>query len=274
MTRTITDDMDRFAGLIRNNQPVHISRFGDGEVLAMKMKFLTPANGEWDSGASFRTLHARKLLLESFRWKSPTYYVGIPCRCCQGSMFDECARFSGQDETQLTFSNIFVNANHRFFVSTLLPVFLNKQTQVVVNRRFSNVQVSSTIGRLIPVDDDAWLDVNNIWNIISDDIRHNHRTAVLISAGPLASIIVRRIGEVFPTVTALDVGSALSSLGNANLLVRDFTSSDSEYHGRVCVWNTPDRVRVDDWTKNPDIRFVRELLISKLRSVKHAAKGI
>jgi hypothetical protein len=127
-------DLIEMESRLTRRQPFAFSRVGDGELAIL--------NGERRSRAEFRfnpvdrgDLFLRDRLLESFRYRSESYYVGISCpRCVGEERFQWAKRMCIQPEARLTWTTLFVNSNYRYFSQHVVPLFMITSISVILRR--------------------------------------------------------------------------------------------------------------------------------------------
>ena len=90
--------------------PFAFSKFADGEWSAMLNENLN--NSEFENTPHTEERY-REELINAIKYKDPHYYIGTCCPCCNGDRAEKMRAFSGQDEDQMTFANVFVNSNPR-----------------------------------------------------------------------------------------------------------------------------------------------------------------
>ena len=133
-------DFTKFKGMIQNHEPFAISRNNDGEMIILFDQFIdirTKLNGEFVYDPKNKE-HSffREKLEESTQHKGDNYYVGIACRCCVGNeKHERLKKLVGQDESHLTWGNIFVNSNFNQFHSEIIPLFKDYKVVMVVNHK-------------------------------------------------------------------------------------------------------------------------------------------
>ena len=85
MAKIFRQEIEILFGRLKSRVPFAFSKYADGEWSAMRGGFVN--NGEFISAQDEHTEFSRRLLIDSFMYKHPSYYVGISCPCCQGQEF-------------------------------------------------------------------------------------------------------------------------------------------------------------------------------------------
>lgn len=233
--KIFTQEIQKFYDKLVSGEKFSFSKYADGEWMAMQGQFSTPGNGEWHIGPD--TQISRDMLIESFRYKDPGYYVGISCPCCQGDNHYYMKDFSGQDEDHLTFANLFVNSNYQFFIDNFIPEFAKREIVLVANYN------SLDRLKLLPfkvtdfhaVDYDAWVQNLDLIDFMQKQ-RYNNKL-ILFSCGPLGNILAHKLWQENKNNTYIDVGSTLDLwLGNDVRNKRCYAVGIKSFSEKVCHW--------------------------------------
>jgi len=218
-----------------------ISRYGDGEMVVMdgkKIDITRKANGEFRYDPEVKKdEESRQMLIDSFKYRSDNYFVGIGCRCCVGdNNFMKMKDLSGQYEENLTWANIFVNSNYEHVKNDLIPL-LSKKKVVMVAHAMADISglpfdVVKTF-RCLPNAFTRSIElVDEIKDWIKDNDVKDH--VFVMCAGPLACILAHKLHEFNKENTYIDFGSGLDvmmSLGKT----RGYLAGD-HYLTKTCVW--------------------------------------
>jgi hypothetical protein len=236
-SKSFRGDIDIFLGMLERKEPFAIARYGDGELAVIQNKQLD--NGEFSFYRNEKWQAARQLLIESFKYQAPNYYVGIGCPCCIGQEdFDYSVEESGQSITNLTWSNIFVNSNFDYFAEKGLPLFDKFDHKVITfNKTGSIAKLPFGVDRVLLVGKNAWVDDQPIISRIEDLARTVSGALFLFAAGPFANILVTKAHAANPENTYIDIGSAL----NKYLFIGQQQTSRGYLRGastlsKTCVW--------------------------------------
>lgn len=231
--KIFNEEIVKFYQKLTSNRHFAFSKYADGEWSAIKREYSTPGNGEWI--ISPETERSCELLTKSFKYQDPGYYVGISCPCCQGANHYAMIDFSGQLTSQLTFANLFVNANYNFYLEKFIPEFSNKEIILVANRNSDITKLPFKVEEFYGVGYNAWVDD---LNIIQHIIQQNYYDKLLLfSCGPLGNILCHQLWSSNKNNTYLDVGSTLDIwLNNDFKNKRCYAIGISEFSEKQCIW--------------------------------------
>jgi hypothetical protein len=212
-----------------SREPFAFSKYADGEWSAMKGANLF--NGEFLS--DYTTENSRKLLIESFLYRHPKYYVGISCPCCQGIEFNRMKEASGQDETNLTFANIFVNSNYSFYKDNFIGEYANWKINLIANEKADLSKLPFKVERFFPIKINAWVENLNLINELKS--LNTNGELYLFCAGPFGNILAHQLWNNNKTNTYMDIGSTLNPWLGFEGFKRGYLHGSSDLN-KVCVW--------------------------------------
>lgn len=233
--KLFTDEIKKFHAKLLSGENFSLARFGDGEMIALRKEIVNSGYGEWTTyGPEMQYELSRKLLLDSFTHKSPGYYVGIVCPCCQGQAnFENMKSISGQSEDTLTFANIFVNSNYRYYVENFIPQFQKRDVILVANET-SNIKSLPFNPRFIGVGYNAWVQdlgvIDYLKSIKTKDIIY------LFACGPLGKILAHELWVNNKSNTYLDIGSTLHPWLGSDINIRGYYQEGSFHSSLICTW--------------------------------------
>lgn len=224
---------------LKERRPFAFSRFGEGE-----LRILT---GELRRYPEFRFdptdpayVFLRERLMDSFRYRSGNYLVGIPCPQCVGEeKFLWAKRTSGQAESQLTWATLFANSNFGYFADEVVPLFAQYTVFLVCHKSADVKALPFAVAREWRVENNAWRTDYNLWHRVAEfTARKNVRGALfLLCAGPFANILAHQLHMRAPENTYIDVGSTLDPyLFGAKGLTRRYLKGDMRFLTRTCTW--------------------------------------
>lgn len=227
------EEIKRYLTKVQNGEHFAFSKFADGEWMAIQGHQGTPGNGEWI--ISPETEISRNLLAESFLYDDPDYHIGISCPCCQGDNHYTMRRVCNRNEENVTYANLFVNANYPFYVENFIPEFRNHSVVLVANEKSDVEKLPFKVDFFHGIGYNGW--VENL-DLIDTMIEANYQNKlVLFSAGPLGNILCHQLHSVNKNNIYLDIGSTLDGwLRNDVRNPRGYYHQGSPYHNKVCTW--------------------------------------
>ena len=233
LTKTFTEEILFFRTMLENKTPFAISRFGDGERIIMEG---TPLNllhkGEFNYQGQD---DLREDLTRAFQYDNKNYFIGISCPCCQP--LDKVTWMKESTylpDSRLTWANIFVNGNFRYFREYFIKEFTNYTVTFIGPGNINNLPFD--IKYKYSVGPDAWIHNTSVYSSLKKQIIDNKskNELFLFCAGPYANILIYKLYKEFPENTYLDLGSVFNiELGiGAN---RGYLSGGTNLQ-QVCVW--------------------------------------
>jgi glycosyltransferase involved in cell wall biosynthesis len=230
---TMTDDLIRFLGMIRERKPFAIIRPADGEYAVLQNQTLTNVdNWTFRTGGRLSTDLRNALILA----QKTCAYIGIPCGDCNLAMCKWYIDTFELNPQYTTFANIFVNNNWKAWVD-----FLEKEqvqfTHIGCGTNVTKfaVQKSITIDPYLVNEWDSKAD-ETIANILLE-VQKVTGAVFMFSGGPIAKILIARAWEVHPHNIYIDIGSSLDLFfkGTTN---RYYTLASDGLASLVCKFTT------------------------------------
>jgi len=241
--KTFKGDFDYFLNKVKNNEHFSLSRWGDGELMILENKFIdiiSKGDGEFKHDPNSKShLAMRDILMKSYTHKDDNYYIGIACHCCVGrEKFEYMKNLSNQNENNLTWANIFVNSNYKYFLDEFLPTLKNKKTILVANQvGYKNYKsLPFNVDKYIPIEADAWVKNYNISDFLKNEITNNNMKdyIFLFAAGPFANILTYELWVHDKNNTYIDIGSTLDKMLGLQVTRRYLRGADTL--NKVCLW--------------------------------------
>ena len=233
-------DFKKFLNKIKNKENFAITRFGDGELSIIEgnsLNLLNKGAGEFAYDATNNKYSkSRDLLEESFKYRDKSYFVGVACRCCVGDeKFKHMVNLSEQNESNLTWANIFVNGNFNKFRNEFIPELKNRKLILVCHEASNTDNLPFVAESVYKVKADAWLHNLDLIDLLKNEIDNGLVDHVfLISAGPFANILVQQLHKHNKNNTYLDIGSVLDvdlKLPVTRGYLRGFNNLN-----KICIW--------------------------------------
>ncbi len=234
--------------LVTLNQRLHsltnfaLVRFGDGEMMIIDgvgIDLSKKYNGEHQYvPGDDRHEVQRERLRESLVHQDPYYFVGIACPCCVGKEnFLTLKERSAQAEDQLTWANIFVNANYKNFREQTVAALKTRTVNMVCHEKANTDGLPFTVQHQFTVGVNSWVDDHSrVKEELITHIRDNKvsNEVFLFSAGVLSNILVHELFKAYPDNTYIDLGSVFDvdmGLGKTRKYLKKGKTLN-----KTCVW--------------------------------------
>lgn len=214
----------KFKQKLEKNEPFAFSRFSDGEIFIMQNKRVTLSSNFYITGdKAGKNIYGpeerkefipgqhdmyRNKLIESFNHKQEGYYKGIPSKRDIHIKFE-----TNKDEEDLTFANLFINANYKNFIEEIVEkVFPNKKIVYVVNKRADLGGLPFSVNKDFRIGSNCMINDYNLIDIIPKWIEENNveNHVFLFSAASLSNFLIYECYRRFPNNVYLDIGSSLN----------------------------------------------------------------
>jgi hypothetical protein len=224
------DEIIRIYEKLKNKDYFSFSKYADGEWEIIKGRQIN--NGEFEYLPSEDEFYRQKLI-ESFIFRDDNYFVGISCPCCQGDEHYKMYEYSKQKYENLTFANLFVNNNYKFFKQFFINEFKNREVHLIAHETSNINNLPFKVEEFYPVKDSAW---KNNYSLIEKIKNKNlNGKLFLFSCGPFGNILAHQLWEFNKKNTYLDVGSTLNFWTNAKSFQRYYIMGGN-YSELVCIW--------------------------------------
>lgn len=241
LTRSFPAELRIFRAYLVQQHPFALSRVGTGEwriAQGLPIQGAMAKNfGYAFDPTSDHTGQAR--MIASLQHVDPDYFVGICCPCCVGREEAEKQRaFTGLPERQLTWANLWANANYDVFVQEVLPLFVEYRTVLVCHADASLDRLPFQPAATFWIQKNAWLANYDATaaQLIADAQTHQG-SLYLFCAGPLSNLLCLTGWQTSRHNTYLDLGSVLDPylFPGRRGLSRRYLRGESTRH-QVCVW--------------------------------------
>jgi len=224
---SFSEAIRHFHDKLLNGDKFALGKFADGEWGAIKGVQFAPANGEWQANGNhplFETV--RQELADALRYQHPSYYTAI-CPC-----YTEAIQFSGQPSSQITYANIFVNANYPYYKEHFIKLYQERDVWLVTHKKTALGHLPFSVERFFPIDYNAWM-VNRELpeQILAERPRDK---LLLLAAGSFANILAHKLWCENQDNTYLDIGSTLNPWTQVERLKRDYYMGNTVYAGLSC----------------------------------------
>ena len=220
-------EIEIFYKKIKSNDKFALSKFADGEWGAIRGDCFSPANGEWQANGDDPLFQlARQELIESLQYKDPNYYVAI-CPCYRDTIL-----FSGQNDSQITYANIFVNSNYSYYKEKYIPLYKERDIHLVTHKNAKLENLPFAVEKFYPIDYNAWVMNRDLPEVIlSTDPRDK---LFLFAAGSFANILSYKLWKYNKNNIYLDIGSTLDIWTRVERLPREYYMGNPGFANLCC----------------------------------------
>ncbi len=232
--KSFLGDLQIFESKLKNKESFAFSKYADGEWHVLK-KNEPINNGEFSHDPnSEHDLLWRQELIKSFLFVHDQYYVGITCPCCGGSeTFQQMKKACGSNDDHITWANIWVNSNYKYYVENILPLYNNYKVCLICNEDADISHLPFKLDRYYGVGKSAWSNSQNLIRDLSGLATTTNNMLYLFACGPLGNLLSHRLLQSNPNNTYLDVGSTLDNYFGFGV-TRQYLNLANQY--APCIW--------------------------------------
>ena len=236
--RRLDQDFDRFWGKIAAGKNFSLVRHGDGEQAIMKGEATGSLEG-WTAPSRLTKLGEDMLrVLETEA--DPRFFFGVDGRISAWHWYVSRIK----NRANITFSDIFVNANYRRFLDAINS--LDRDAVLIANHRAAGVQKigGCRILKHYPVTDDCidfWESgkAHEMIEEVKRDFGDRKNLLFMISTGPTATCIVHALFKHNPDNCYIDTGSAIDEMA-LGLTSRAYMRKDHKYGRLISTMEDPE----------------------------------
>jgi hypothetical protein len=260
LSKTFKGDFDKLLYKLKEGDNFTFSRFSDGELYILKNEELILSEegtfcGDTDYEViypprDFKEFHPdqdgfyRERLIEAFRHTDHEYYKGITCRCCGGDEnFEWQLEFMGEGDHHLSWANLWVNDNYKYFVEDFIPALAKRKVILVCHEDADlsrphglNIVKHFPVGRNCLVNNYPL--VEEMKEYITTEGIKNH--VFLFAAASLSNILCHQLSIHSPKNTYIDIGTTLHAHFGFELqrayLRGYWLRTLNEFSEKVCIW--------------------------------------
>jgi hypothetical protein len=243
MSKNFREEIYFFLDKIKSKENFAIPRYSDGEMFMLQRKSIHLGYKNYDAKHFIPAKHEKfvKYLTEAFVHKQHNYYKGISCKCCVGEENLKWQLNLLPKDDNLTWANVFLNANYPIFMKEVLPEIQKRGAVYICNNEadlseqdwiFKDFRVSSN---------QAFITDLHIIDEISEYIEENQitDTLFLFSASALSNLAIYELFKKHPNNTYLDIGTTIARMTGVPVNRRYL----NEWHIRgekgrykTCIW--------------------------------------
>lgn len=241
MTQRFHEDLDEVLRLITESDSLALSRYADGE--ASILKNITVGNKDGWLYKKDKNLIFRHDLRHALLCTDKNYLYGLSCTCCDKPNHDFLRNSVRAPLEQLTFSNLWVNANFPVFNERFLPALRDSRKPVFIctgsKARVSDLEARIHVGGFIPIPGNCveyWEKHREHVRGLMDLRASQHNGAIfLFAAGPLSEILIYEMWKANPNNVYLDIGSTLDRI-LFRRQSRAYHHTGHTFAQRICAW--------------------------------------
>lgn len=244
------ESIELFITLLETKNNFSFVRFSDGEIEILRNRYLEINNGKTTyKGREFKNSFPvydakrfdpvehqsiRKELLDSAIYRNPCFYKGIPTLHNDALVDREfMLRLNGGFESNMTFSDLFLNSNYRKYRECLVPVFAEFENIYVIANYRAELSGSLTGATHLPVPDNFFSQFDQVVTSVSNQLKDiEPNSLILSSASSLSNIIAHRLHLCRQDVTFLDVGTSINDLLSLDVNTRAYHEQDVSFFKR------------------------------------------
>lgn len=238
--KTFEDDFAYFKEMLEEWEPFTFARFSDGELYMLQNKTYILGEGKTQVGDVLHGHHYdkedhrefipgkheffRKSLQASIEYSAPGYYKGVCCPCCvplaDSNEMKSWATDQTPEETlrparegnELTWSNLWVNANYPKFIREIVPILKHRDVAIVCNENADlsglpfEVKKDFRVGHNCQVNDYGIIEEIKKW--ITESGVEDY--VFLFSAASLSESLCHQLHEHEPGNSYIDIGTCLN----------------------------------------------------------------
>lgn len=189
---------------LRQDIPVSLARFNDGEAEAILSPGCTVARGDQKVPQELSDA-----LREAIQYEQKNYYVGLPCpHCATGTWYTKIKDLVRPDYEYLTKAVVTTNRNWKMFIKEFPKAVQGKNIIWVGNPQHNIRQLKESIN--LDVSKVINVPARNAWSRYEDLLDEQFETGsiIILACGPLARVLVRQWFERWPDCSFIDTGSA------------------------------------------------------------------
>lgn len=235
--KTYRTDLEYIIDKLRKKENFAFSKYADGELHILANKPVNNGEFWFDPNTNQQQ---RKSLIDSLKFKDPNYFVGISCPCCIGgsTVHNWYKKQSGQNLENLTWANLFVNGNHKYYIDNMMSLYCEYEVVLISNSKSNLEKLPFEVKKHFQIGKNAWIDDIDLLDEIKKYIDEHQDTQhlFLFCAGPFGNILVQQLFEYSRQNVYIDIGSTL----NHYLLGKDgknrgYLRGEPSIN-KICVW--------------------------------------
>lgn len=256
--KTFLGDLKIIEQALTDKEQFAFSRFSDGEVYMLQnQEIIMEQNGakvgdkilggyysedDWKHFNPETDGFYREKLEESLIFKKDNYIKGLSCRCCIANGEEN---FKWQldkvedDDSTLSWANLFINCNYLYFLENVVPKFANQPIIAIVNINAKSLPFNRIVHRFNIgsncISRDYHL-IEEVKDFIKTKGICNH--TFLFAASSLSNMMIHQLFDFCDQNTYIDVGSSLNpfmpGIGSRRAYMSQIVTRTPQ--GKACIW--------------------------------------
>ena len=238
MKPSATKDIKNVFHKLKIKQPFCFIRFSDGEVEIIRNRYLKIYNGKTHfkgkiSNNQFSEIDSKEFdpllnidiredLIFSAIANMPNFFKGMPHKRFKKDR-DLLITLHGGIDAHITFADLLINSNYKFFRDKIVPLFENYQKiYVLANFRAKPNNILENAVH-IPIQDNFFSNYINVKKEVFSKLHDIPKgSLVLSSASSLSNIIGHDLYKIRKDITFLDVGTSINDLLSLDEITRSY----------------------------------------------------
>jgi hypothetical protein len=266
------EEFNKLLYLLKKGEPFSFSRFSDGEVTILRNKRLVLGNGFFIQGDIHgerpyqvpnntypqeerkdfdpaKDQFFQKKLTEAFKYRKKNYFKGIPPQNGghdKDSSWYFCVDLYGEGDLEhLSFSNVMINDNYRFFIKDMLPVFKEKKVVLVSNENSVLKDLPFDLVKHFPIGPNCLKSGYYLIDECKEWIKENEIKdhLFLFAASSLSNLLCYELYKDFDQNQYMDIGSSLGP----HLRLKGWQGTRTYLHAFWSNPQNPPPQEVDIW---------------------------
>lgn len=232
ITSSFLHDIEFIFNKLKNEDYFSFSKYADGEYKILRNEYITNCDN-WTFNPA---IHHKQyeLLMESFKYNHEDYYVGISCPCCR-PMDDIRWMRDNVGTDNVTWANLFVNSNYKFFLDNFIEEFKKWNNDIIFvgNSNGLGKKLPFNIQHYVGIHPTGWYDsLEPALKETSEYARRYCDKLFLFSAGPLGNILAHQLHLINKKNIYIDIGSTINPwiVGNN----RGYLNGNNI--SKTCIW--------------------------------------
>jgi len=230
-------DIEIIYNAIKDGENITFSKYCDGEMSVMENNSIN--NKEfWFDPNSMIDIAKRNALIKSLQFKHPQYFIGVMCPKVFGIESHRQMKFlSGQEESHITWADVFVNSNYKYYVENIIPLFAHREIVLVCNSKAKVQNLPFKPSYFFYVQNNAW---GENWEMIEEvkSVSEKKKDAIfLFCCGPFGNILAYELTKHNDKNTYLDIGSTLNPWLQSAGFERHYYMGDNFFSRLTGEWD-------------------------------------